>query len=196
MQARRIAIAVGTLSLIAFGVRPAWGRPRFEQSSIPKGALEKRLELHVPPTEKGSENSHIEVFLPENFDPHDCTAGAGWTCSVAKRDPYNPRRPQVVFSRQTCTAESSWRCLHEEGEGKPVALRAAAGHPRVMDADEHRADQDEANEDFVFEVDAPNQAGDYPIPVIQYEANPANSERTDWKGPAGSRHPAPVITVQ
>jgi uncharacterized protein YcnI len=197
MHGRRIAIAVGTLSLVTLAVRPAWARPGFEQKSIPKGALEKRLELQVPPNAKGAENSHIEIFLPEGFDPHECTAALGWTCSVAKRDPGNRHKPQVSFSRQGCTAESSWRCLHEEGEDESVVVRAFAGHPRISDADEHEADEDdEADEDFVFEVDAPTQAGDYPIPVIQYEANPVNSERTDWNGPAGSEHPAPVVTVQ
>jgi hypothetical protein len=205
MHRRSSVVLVGTLAAAGLTVGPAWAKPTFEQKSVAKGALEKRLELQVPPEKARTVNSHIEIFLPEGFEPHECTASVGWSCSILKRDPNNRRQPQVTFSRAGCTAESSWRCVHTEGEDKEKAALPPAGAaqrpPRLSDSDrqpgnEGEEEEDEGGEDFVFVVDIPNEAGDYPIPVIQYRADPVNSEKIEWKGSPGSEHPAPVLTVQ
>ena len=203
MHRRSSIVLVGTLAAAGLTVGPAWAHPTFEQKNVAKGALEKRLELQVPPEKAKNVNSHIEIFLPEGFEPHQCTASVGWSCSILKRDPDNRRRPQVAFTRAGCTAESGWRCVHTEDEDDDAyhPVRISGRPPRLSDSDdrhgkEEEGEEDEAGEDFVFEVDIPAKAGDYPIPVIQYRTDPVNSEKIEWKGPAGSTHPAPVLTVQ
>ena len=208
MHRRSSVVLAGTLAAAGLTIGPAWARPTFEQKSVARGTLEKTLELQVPPEQARTVNSHIEIFLPEGFEPHECTASVGWSCSILKRDPNNRRQPQVTFTRAGCTAESGWRCVHHEDEDeeheKAVVdpVRVSSRPPRLMDSDDKpgpKADEDEDEEggtDFRFEVDIPNQAGEYPIPVIQYRTNPVNSEKIEWKGAAGSEHPAPVLNVQ
>jgi hypothetical protein len=207
MHRRSSVVLVAALAAATLTASPAWARPTFEQKSVPKGSLEKRLELQVPPEKAKTVNSHIEIFLPEGFEPRECTASVGWSCSILKRDPNNRRQPQVAFSRAGCTAESSWRCVHTEGEDEEKAgksalqpVRISGRRPHLSDSDEkpgrEEEEEDEGGTDFVFEVDIPAKAGEYPIPVIQYRTDPVNSEKIEWKGPAGSEHPAPVLTVQ
>jgi|GEM_PF-2650356 len=206
MHRRSSVLLVGTLAAAGLTAGPAWAHPTFEQKTVAKGTLEKRLELQIPPERAKTVNSHIEIFLPEGFEPHECTASVGWSCSILKRDPNNRRRPQVTFSRDGCTAESSWRCVHSEDEDEDQEGTSAlqpvrvSGPPHVSDSDEKpgqdEKEEDEGGTDFVFEVDIPARAGDYPIPVIQYRTDPVNSDKIEWKGPAGSEHPAPVLSVQ
>ncbi len=193
---RRITVVVGTVAVAVagLGVGPAVAKPAFEQASVSKGAREERLELQIPAEGKGMKNSHIEIFLPDGFEPHECSAAAGWSCSVPA-DPHDPRRPRVVFSRDGCTAESSWRCVHSESEDESAYL-PTAGRARIADRDDEEAENDEAGNDFEFEVDVPNEAGTYAFPVTQYQANPVDSEKIEWKGSDGSGHPAPTLTVQ
>lgn len=203
MHTRRIAVVVGTLAVTGLAVGPAWAKPTFEGDSVAKGTKAKRLELEIPAGKQETVNTRIEIFLPAGFDPQECTATAGWSCSVAQRDPDNPRRPQVTFTRVGCAAESGWRCGRPERASMFVPRRTSAGRPQISNDtnDKNKSDKEETTEgegidEFQFVVSVPTKPGTYPFPVIQYRSDPVNAEKIQWNGPADSKYPAPTLTVR
>jgi Domain of unkown function (DUF1775) len=206
MRARnRFVVAASAGALALAGAAPAWAHAEFQNQSVPANT-HTELTLNVPVERPASENSRIEITLPDDFDTHTCTADEGWSCTVDNdKDPEHPGLPQVTFTRVHCARESSYKCSMEEPAKPDAAVgvaqpATAAGFAHVLhEAGGGGHDEGGAGEGggapgqtFRFLVHTPAKAGSYHVKVVQrYNTG----EIVKWDGEEGSKTPAPMLKV-
>ncbi len=196
----KIGLVVGlAVAVTQFGAGPAWAHATFHEKSLPPDS-HQNVTLNVPVERPHTENSQVEVLLPDGFDAHSCTAEEGWSCGIDNdaKDRFGRQAAQVTFTRLHCIAESGWKCVHKReaaafGPPSVSFSRVLVDEPGGMGpgapGDERGVGEGQT---FRYLVHTPSTAGDYPIKVAQRYST---GEQVRWEGPTGSETPAPVIHV-
>ncbi|MGH8972669.1 MAG: hypothetical protein ACRD0C_05635 [Acidimicrobiia bacterium] len=179
------AVALGALLVLATA-GPAAAHAEFEGATVPADS-DVELALHVPGERPDAHNAEVVVELPAEFELHSCDVAPGWSCTAEPAVGDMPAR--VTFRAQDSSAEGGGGHAHAatvpvHGEPAPPPDQGAQPSPPPNAGE---ADM------FHFTVHSASEAGDYSFPVEQHYSD---GKTMHWNGDAGSKEPAPVVTVE
>lgn len=171
------AAVVSLLMLATAG--PAWAHAEFETANVPPDTHQD-LAIHVPGERPDAHNVMVVVELPAEFDLHSCEVPEGWSCLAEPA--VGDHAARVTYTRQ------------EEGGHHATAAPAHGGEPAPPPPpDEPAPGPAEEADMFHFGVHTAVAPGNYSFPVEQHYSD---GKTMKWNGDAGSKAPAPVVTVE
>ncbi|MGH8993916.1 MAG: DUF1775 domain-containing protein [Acidimicrobiia bacterium] len=161
--------------LLLVGAGPAGAHAAFEGEAVPPDTHQV-LALHVAGERPDAHTVKVVVTLPAEFELHGCEVSPGWSCTATSAVGDHPG--QVAYT-----------LLEEDHAHAKSAAPAHADEPTPPpdgSAPEEEADM------YHFSVHTASEPGSYSFPV---EQEYSSGDKVSWDGEAGSKEPAPVLTV-